>query len=51
LFNSFTCFVVFSCISLRDLFISSFRTSGCLCFPVFLLKGLALSSSQDGILG
>jgi hypothetical protein len=30
LFNSFTCLIVFSCISLRDLFVSSLRASTCL---------------------
>jgi hypothetical protein len=33
LFNSYTCLVVFSCISLRDLCVSSLRVSTCL--PVF----------------
>jgi len=41
LFNSFTCLVVFSCISFRNLCVSSLRASACL--PVFCyisLKGL-----------
>jgi hypothetical protein len=39
LFNSFTCLILFSCISLRDLHVSSLRASICLSvFPYISLR-------------
>jgi hypothetical protein len=39
LFNSFTCLIVFSCISLKGLCVSSLGASVCLSSPVFF-KGV-----------
>jgi hypothetical protein len=50
-FNSFTNLIVFSCISLRDLFVSSLRASSCL--PVFSyisLMELFVSSLKASII-
>ena len=40
LFISFTCLVVFSCMSLKDLFASSVKTSICLIVFSYIFKGL-----------
>ena len=51
LFNSFTCLIVFSFISLRDLFVSSLKTSACLIvFYCISLRYLFISSLKAFII-